>query len=93
MWQTNFYLPQSSLFPSVDLLICRSFLPFFDCNNFFLSFSLLTALEQVADDEDFLKEVLADLLTESQTAEEDLANAIANKNLDTSITIVSKVYS
>ena len=41
-----------------------------------------TALEQVADDEDFLKEVLADLITESNTAEEDLADAIKNKNLD-----------
>lgn len=41
-----------------------------------------SALEQVADDEDFLKEVLADLITESNTAEEDLADAIKNKNLD-----------
>ena len=45
-------------------------------------FFLYTALEQVAGDEDFLKEVLVDLLSESKTAEDDLANAIANKNLD-----------
>ena len=40
------------------------------------------ALEQVAGDEEFLNEVLADLLTESDTAEADLASSISSKNLD-----------
>ena len=42
----------------------------------------VTALEQVAGDEEFLKEVLSDLLVESSTAEQDLENAIQAKNFD-----------
>ena len=40
------------------------------------------ALEQVAGDEEFLNEVLSDLLTESDTAEADIAAAIEAKNFD-----------
>jgi len=40
------------------------------------------ALEQVAGDEEFLNEVLKDLRTEADTAENDLATAITGKNLD-----------
>lgn len=40
------------------------------------------ALEQVAGDEEFLNEVLRDLRTEADTAEDDLTTAIAAKNLD-----------
>jgi len=41
-----------------------------------------SALEQVGGDEEFLNEVLGDLLTESDTAETDLKNAIETKNFD-----------
>jgi hypothetical protein len=43
---------------------------------------IYTALEQVAGDEEFLMEVLTDLLTESNTAETDLQAAITAKNFD-----------
>ena len=41
-----------------------------------------SALEQVGGDEEFLNEVLGDLLTESDTAETDLKNAIETTNFD-----------
>ena len=44
-----------------------------------------SAMSQVCDDVDFLNEVLADLIVEIQTAQNDIENAIANGDFETTM--------